>query len=77
MFLADGIRNLFGGGRSIWGESSSGDKAAIDRAQDDAQDAEDDAAEAKKQLASDDAALDDTQDQDDGEGWSDDGGTDV
>jgi hypothetical protein len=80
MFLAESIRSLFGsvGGRSYAsGESSvanSNDQAALDRAQDDAQDAEDDADKARQDLAADDKALDDMQDaQDDGDDdWSDD-----
>jgi hypothetical protein len=86
MFLADGIRSLFGsvGGRSYVGADSSAlradEQAALDRAQDDAQDAQDDAAKACQDLAADDAALDDMQDaQDDSSdaGWSDDGGLDA
>jgi hypothetical protein len=74
MFLADSIRSLFGGGASQSGSALAADKqAALDRAQDDAQDAEDDAQQAHKDLAADDAALDDMQDeQDDDDGWSDD-----
>jgi hypothetical protein len=73
MFLAESIRSLFGGGGS--GNAVAGEKqqAALDRAQDQAQDAEDDAAQARKDLAADDAALDDMQDQqDDDYDWSDD-----
>jgi len=75
MFLAESIRSLFGGGGS--GNAVAGEKqAALDRAQDQAQDAEDDAAQARKDLAADDAALDDMQDQqDDDDGWSDDDGS--
>lgn len=74
MFLAESIRSLFGGGS---GNAVAGEKqAALDRAQDQAQDAEDDAAQARKDLAADDAALDDMQDQqDDDDGWSDDDGS--
>ena len=84
MFLAESIRSLFGsvGGRSYaGGESSvanSNDQAALDRAQDDAQDAEDDADKALQDLAADDKELDDMQDaQDDGDDWSDDDGIAV
>ena len=86
LFLADGIRSLFGsvGGRTYVGSEPStarpDQQAALDRAQDDAQDAEDDAAKARQDLAADDAALDDMQDaQDDSSdgGWSDDGGVDA
>ena len=50
-----------------------------DRAQDDAQDSEDDADKARQDLAADDKELDDMQDaQDDGDNdWSDDDGIDV
>lgn len=78
MFLADGIRSLFGsvGGRSYVGGQASGsnDQAALDRAQDEAQDARGDADQARKDLAADDAALDDMQDaQDESDGnWTDD-----
>jgi hypothetical protein len=75
VFIADAIRSLFGGGTRE-SEAKASDQAAIDRAQDDAQDAEDEAVEAKRQLASDDAALDEDQDADD-HGWSDDDGIDV
>ena len=57
-------------GNAVAGEKQ---QAALDRAQDQAQDAEDDAAQARKDLAADDAALDDMQDQqDDDYDWSDD-----
>lgn len=75
MFLADSIRSLFGGGGGMFGSGSalaSENQAALDRAQDEAQDAEDDAAEARKGLAADDAALDDMQDEQDDDDWSDD-----
>jgi hypothetical protein len=75
VFIADAIRSLFGGGTRESAAKAS-NQAAIDRAQDDAQDAEDEAVEAKRQLASDDAALDEDQDADD-HGWSDDDGIDV
>jgi len=71
MFLADSIRNLFGGGGSA---SASETQAKLDRAQDEAQDARDDADKARKDLAADDAALDDMQDEQD-DGWSDDDGS--
>lgn len=75
MFLADSIRNLFGGGPSQSGSASAADKqAALDRAQDNAQDANDDADQARKDLAADDAALDDMQDEQDDD-WSDDDGS--
>jgi hypothetical protein len=85
MFLAESIRSLFGsvGGRSYAGGEASAantnDQAALDRAQDDAQDAEDDADKARQDLAADDKELDDMQDaQDDGDNdWSDDDGIDV
>lgn len=71
MFIADSIRNLFGGGSSA---SASETQAKLDRAQDDAQDAQDDADKARKDLAADDAALDDMQDEQDDD-WSDDDGS--
>jgi hypothetical protein len=74
MFLADSIRSLFGSGNNLSnpGSAAASDyQASLDRAQDDAQDAEDDAAQARKDLAADDAALDDMQDEQDGD-WSDD-----
>jgi uncharacterized protein len=83
MFLADSIRSLFGGvgGRSYFGSGDTAiktDQAALDRAQDEAQDAEDDAQKARDDLAADDAALDDMQDAEDDDGdWSDDGGIDT
>ena len=86
MFLADGIRSLFGsvGGRSYVGGNASplrtNERTALDRAQDEAQDAQDDAEKARQDLAADDAALDDMQDaQDDSSGgdWSDDDGVDA
>ena len=70
MFLAESIRNLFGGGAA----SASETQTKLDRAQDDAQDAKDDADQARKDLAADDAALDDMQDDQD-DGWSDDDGS--
>ena len=76
MFLADSIRNLFGGGGLLQGGTASADQtqAKLDRAQDDAQDARDDAEKARKDLAADDAALDDMQDEQDDD-WSDDDGS--
>jgi uncharacterized protein len=72
------------GGRSyVGGESSAvraDEQAALDRAQDEAQDAKDDADKARQDLAADDAALDDMQDaQDDSNdgSWSDDDGGDA
>src|SRR6185437_8757455 len=71
MFLADSIRSLFGGaGGGIFGNGSASateNQAALDKAQDDAQDA-------RQGLAADDAALDDMQDEQDGD-WSDDDGS--
>ena len=83
VFLADGIRSLFGGGSRAYASgndiTNAGDQAQIDKLQDEAQDARDDADQSKKDLAADDAALDDMQDaQDDAEdNWSDDDGLDV
>ncbi|AGK58420.1 periplasmic ligand-binding sensor protein [Hyphomicrobium denitrificans 1NES1] len=76
MFLADSIRSLFGGGGLFQGGTASADQtqAKLDRAQDEAQDAKDDAEQARKDLAADDAALDDMQDEQD-DGWSDDDGS--
>lgn len=78
VFLADGIRSLFGGGNRAYASgnevTNAGDQAQIDQLQDQAQDAQDDADQAKKDLAADDAELDNEQDaQDDAEdNWSDD-----
>ncbi len=75
MFLADSIRNLFGGGGGILGTASAAqNQAALDKAQDEAQDAEDDAQQARQDTAADDAALDDMQDEQDDD-WSDDDGS--
>jgi hypothetical protein len=76
MFLADSIRNLFGGGGGgILGPASAAqNQAALDKAQDEAQDAEDDAQQARQDTAADDAALDDMQDEQDDD-WSDDDGS--
>jgi hypothetical protein len=71
MFIAESIRNLFGGGSSALANEA---QAKLDRAQDDAQDARDDADQARKDLAADDAALDDMQDEQDDD-WSDDDGS--
>ena len=77
MLLADSIRGLFGGhyGSAELG-SPHADQAALDRAQDEAQDARDDADSARQDLAADDAVLDEMQDaQDDAGGdW---GGGDM
>jgi hypothetical protein len=76
MFLADSIRNLFGGGGGgfLGNASAAQNQAALDKAQDEAQDAEDDAQQARQDLAADDAALDDMQDEQDDD-WSDDDGS--
>lgn len=75
MFLADSIRNLFGGGGGFLGNASAAqNQAALDKAQDEAQDAEDDAQQARQDLAADDTALDDMQDEQDDD-WSDDDGS--
>lgn len=71
VLLADGLRSLLGGGSSTGGlfgglprqSGDSGMTAELDRARDDAQDARDDADKARSDLAADDAALDDAQDQ--------------
>ncbi|MBY0560587.1 DUF2076 domain-containing protein [Hyphomicrobium sp.] len=70
VFLADGIRSLFGGGRAYAGgdATSAADQKTIDNLQDQAQDARDDADQAQRDLAADDAAQDEMQDaQDDGQ----------
>jgi len=81
VFLADGIRSLFGGGHAYAGgdATSASDQRTIDNLQDEAQDARDDADQAKRDLAADDAAQDDMQDaQDDGDnGWGDDDSLDI
>jgi hypothetical protein len=83
VFLADGIRSLFGGGSRAYASgndiANAGDQATADRLQDEAQDARDDADQAQKDLAADDAELDNMQDaQDDAEdNWSDDDDLDV
>lgn len=74
MFLADSIRNLFGGGGFLGNASAAQNQAALDKAQDEAQDAEDDAQQARQDLAADDTALDDMQDEQDDD-WSDDDGS--
>jgi hypothetical protein len=73
MFLADSIRSLFGGGTASAAQS---EQEKLDRAQDDAQDAKDDADQARKDLSADDAALDDAQDEQDDD-WLDDDGIDI
>jgi uncharacterized protein len=81
VFLADGIRSLFGGGRAYAGGDATGasDQKTIDNLQDQAQDGRDDADQAKRDLAADDAAQDDMQDaQDDGDnGWGSDDSLDI
>lgn len=78
VFLADGIRSLFGGGSSAYASGGAGDQATINRLQDEAQDARDDADQAQKDLAADDAELDRMQDaQDDDDSWTDDDSMDV
>ncbi len=69
VFLADGIRSLFGGGQAWAGGGASGaDQKTTDNLQDQLQDAEDDRDKAQRDLAADDAAQDDMQDaQDDGD----------
>ncbi|MBN9248094.1 MAG: DUF2076 domain-containing protein [Hyphomicrobium sp.] len=65
VFLADGIRSLFGGGGQAWAGGSgtgTGDQKTIDNLQDQLQDAEDDRDKAQRDLAADDAAQDDMQD---------------
>jgi len=78
VFLADGIRSLFGGGGAN-AASGSGDQATIDRLQDQLQDAQDDNAQAQKDLAADDAELDRMQDAEDYDdnSWTDDDSLDV
>ena len=67
VFLADGIRSLFGGGSRAYASgndiTSAGDQAQIDKLQDEAQDARDDADQSNKDLAADDASLDDMGDE--------------
>jgi uncharacterized protein len=82
VFLADGIRSLFGGGSSAQaaGGTSASDQMTIDHLQDEAQDARDDADQAQKDLAADDAELDrmqDAQDDDAEDTWADDDGLDI
>lgn len=81
VFLADGIRSLFGGGHAVAGSdaTSAADQRTIDNLQDQAQDARDDADQAKRDLAADDAAQDEMQDaQDDGDSdWGSDDGLDI
>jgi uncharacterized protein len=69
VFLADGIRSLFGGGQASAGgdATSAADQKTMDNLQDQAQDARDDADKAQRDVAADDAAQDEMQDaQDDG-----------
>ena len=71
MLLTDGLRELFGGrssGLAERGTNRVDDLSALDRSQDEAQDARLDADEARRQLAEDDAALDEAQDQLDASG---------
>jgi uncharacterized protein len=79
VFLADGIRSLFGGSSaSAWG-SSGGGQRTINSLQDEAQDARDDADQAQKDLAADDAELDRMQDaaDDSDSSWDDDSSLDI
>ena len=66
MLLTDGLRELFGGhatsGLAERSTARADDVATADRLQDEAQDARWDADEARRQLADDDAALDEAQD---------------
>jgi hypothetical protein len=65
MLLTDGLRELFGGRASSAipeRAAATDDLTTRDRLQDDAQDAQSDAEEARRQLADDDAALDEAQD---------------
>lgn len=65
MLLTDGLRELFGGhaaSGTLDRAASPGDLATLDRLQDQAQDDRLDADEARRQLADDDAALDEAQD---------------
>ncbi|HEX2843477.1 DUF2076 domain-containing protein [Hyphomicrobium sp.] len=76
MLLAESIRGLFGGGQSAEGGTSS----ALERAQREAQTARNDADNARKDVAADDAALDDAQDaldDSDQDDWGDDGSYDA
>lgn len=91
VLLADGLRSLLGGSSSMGtgslfggipgmprGSNDSAYGAQLDRARDDAQDARDDADDARRELAEDDAALDDAQDQlDDQDDQDDDDTMDV
>ena len=80
VFLADGIRSLFGGhSASAASGSSVNDQSTIDSLQDQLQDARDDDDQAREDLAADDEELDraqDAQDDDDGS-WTDDDSMDV
>lgn len=82
VFLADGIRSLFGGGNAYasGAGTNANDQATIDRLQDQLQDAHDDEKQDQKDLAADDAELDrmqDAQDDDYDDTWTDDDSMDV
>lgn len=82
VFLADGIRSLFGGGNAFASGSgaNASDQATIDSLQDQLQDARDDDTQDRKDLAADDAELDrmqDAQDDDNDDTWTDDDSMDV
>lgn len=82
VFLADGIRSLFGGGNAYasGGGTNANDQATIDSLQDQLQDARDDDKQDQKDLAADDAELDrmqDAQDDDYDDTWTDDDSMDV
>jgi hypothetical protein len=82
VFLADGIRSLFGGSSAFAGSTGSGNQSSIDALQDQLQDSQDDSEQARKDLAADDAELDRMQDaqddQDDADdSWTDDDSMDV
>lgn len=78
VFLADGIRSLFGGGGAAASGINAGNQSTIDGLQDQLQDARDDDDQARKDLAADDAELDRMQDEQDDDGsWSDDDSMDV
>lgn len=63
MLLTDGLRKLFGGGETTSRPALGSSVLGWDRSQDDLQAARGDAADARRQLAEDDAALDDAQDE--------------
>lgn len=82
VFLADGIRSLFGGGHAFasGAGTDANDQATIDSLQDQLQDARDDDKQDQKDLAADDAELDqmqDAQDDDYDDTWTDDDSMDV